>query len=60
MSRPIGELLDYVHLQMPLQSPGGFTRHQSADILAYLLQQNGSAAGPSDLWVDGPEGDRRP
>jgi mono/diheme cytochrome c family protein len=55
-SRPLGDLLDYMHVQMPLNSPGGLTRHQNADILAFMLQRTGAAPGPKDLWIDGAEG----
>ena len=55
-SRPLAELLDYIQTQMPLQSPSGLTRHQSADILAFMLQCGGRPAGPGDLWFDGAEG----
>src|SRR5262249_42711916 len=30
-ARPLAQLLDYMQVQMPLQSPGGLTRHQTAD-----------------------------
>ena len=55
--RPLGELLDYIQLQMPLHSPDGLTRHQNADILAFMLQRSGGTAGAEDLWIDGV-GDR--
>ena len=40
-SKTLGALLDYMQAQMPLQSPGGLTRHQNADILAFILQRSG-------------------
>jgi mono/diheme cytochrome c family protein len=55
-SRPLAELLDYTQTQMPLQGPGGLTRHQTADILAFVLMRNGATAGAKDFWTDGPEG----
>lgn len=54
--RPTADLLDYMQVQMPLQSPGGLTRHQNADLLAFILQRNGAAAGQKELWIEGPEG----
>src|SRR5262245_38949768 len=30
--KPVTELLEYVHSMMPLNSPGGLSRQQSADI----------------------------
>lgn len=48
-SMPIGTLLDYIHAQMPLQSPGGLSRQQSADILAFILRQGGMTPGAGEL-----------
>ena len=48
-SRSITELLDYVHTQMPLQSPGGLSRQQSADIVAFMLRQGQFSAGQEEL-----------
>src|SRR5262245_45095087 len=59
-ARPLAQLLDYMQVQMPLQSPGGLTRHQNADILAFMLQRAGVAAGGTDLWTDGAEGSSAP
>ena len=47
--KPLVELLDYVYLQMPLHGPGGLSRQQSADIVAFLLKKGGAAAGAADL-----------
>lgn len=54
--RPVKDLLDYTQTLMPLQGPGGLTRHQTADILAFVFAKNGAKAGTADFWVDGPEG----
>ena len=59
-TKPLAELLDYTQIQMPLTSPGGLTRHQNADILAFMLARNGAMAGTKDLWFDGPEGGSAP
>jgi mono/diheme cytochrome c family protein len=59
-SRPLGELLDFVQTQMPLHSPGAFTRHQNADIVAFMLRRHGVTSGDRDLWVAGPEGGSPP
>ena len=48
-AKPLPELLDYVHLQMPLHGPGGLSRQQSADIVAFMLKKSGVAAGAADL-----------
>jgi mono/diheme cytochrome c family protein len=47
--KAIVDLLDYVHTLMPLQSPGGLSRQQSADIVAFLLGKGGIAPGSSEL-----------
>ena len=43
------DLLDYIHTAMPLQSPGGLSRQQSADIMAYMLRQAKLPAGTAEL-----------
>jgi quinoprotein glucose dehydrogenase len=58
-ARPLAELLDYVHLQMPLHSPGGLSRQQSADIVAYMLSQSKVPAGTAEL-SGGPVAAARP
>jgi hypothetical protein len=47
--RTLTELLDYIHLQMPLNSAGGLSRQQSADVLAYMLRKGGVPAGGAEL-----------
>jgi cytochrome c len=47
--KPLMALLDYVHIQMPLHSPGGLSRQQSADIVAAMLKKGGIPAGPAEL-----------
>lgn len=59
-ARPLAELLDYTQTQMPLNGPNGLTRHQNADILAYVLSKNGATAGSKPLWFDGAEGGSAP
>ena len=54
--RPAKDLLDYTQTLMPLQGPGGLTRHQTADILAFVFARNGVTAGAAEFWIDGPEG----
>ena len=51
VDRPVAELLEYVHAQMPLQSPGGLSREQSADVVAFMLQRGEFAAGSTALAV---------
>ncbi len=46
------ELFDYLRTTMPSDDPGRLSRGQYADIVAYLLQQNGMPAGPRRLSAD--------
>lgn len=50
--RSFRELFDYVQLFMPVFSPGGLSRQQNADILAFVLQTAGLPAGSSELPVN--------
>jgi mono/diheme cytochrome c family protein len=47
--KPLREVFDYTRTAMPLNSPGGLSLQQNADILAFLLQEAGFAPGPADL-----------
>src|SRR5688500_3856915 len=40
--KPMGDLFEYTQAMMPQFSPGGLTRQQNADILAFMLR-TGSA-----------------
>jgi mono/diheme cytochrome c family protein len=48
-SRPLSEVFDYMRTQMPLNSVGGLSGQQNADILAFLLKRAGLPAGTADL-----------
>ncbi|MBD5634328.1 MAG: c-type cytochrome [Candidatus Eremiobacteraeota bacterium] len=48
-TQSVAEIYDYISAQMPLNSPGSLSPKSYASILAYLLQQNGHAAGASAL-----------
>src|SRR5262245_38728859 len=48
-NRSLAELFDYMVSAMPLNSPGGLSGEQNADILAYLLGQGKYPAGSKDL-----------
>src|SRR5262245_34274403 len=48
-ARGVGELVDYVHSVMPLQSPGGLSRQQSADIVAFILSKGQITPGQTEL-----------
>lgn len=47
--RPLAELFDYMRTEMPLNSPGGLSPQQNADLVAFLLQKSGYPAGKADL-----------
>ena len=48
-SRPLSDVFDYMRVSMPLNSPGGLSTQQNADILAFLLKKSGYPAGVTDL-----------
>ena len=47
--RPLSELHDVMRNTMPQNFPGGLSRQQNADLLAYLLQRNRMPAGQAEL-----------
>jgi PQQ-dependent dehydrogenase (methanol/ethanol family) len=44
-----GELLDFISKQMPADAPGTLSAEQYANVTAYLISQNGYAAGSTPL-----------
>jgi mono/diheme cytochrome c family protein len=46
----VGELFDRIRTTMPLNNPGGLSRDQYADILAFVLKTNGFPAGQTELY----------
>ena len=50
--RPLSELLEYIVLKMPKDSPGTLTTDEYTQVLAYILRMNGMPAGPNDLPSD--------
>ena len=51
-SSTAGELLDYVRIEMPPGLGGSLTSDTYLNIVAYLLQENGHAAGAEALTAD--------
>jgi S-disulfanyl-L-cysteine oxidoreductase SoxD len=47
--KPLSDLFDYMRTQMPLNSPGGLTARQNADMLAFMLKKSGYTAAKNDL-----------
>ena len=45
----VSTLWSAVHTQMPMTAPGSVSVRDSIDIMAFLLQQNGVAAGATPL-----------
>ncbi len=45
----VGDIFDRVRTTMPLDNPGGLSRDQYADILAFILKSNGFPAGAKEL-----------
>ena len=49
---PLTEVFDIITTQMPLNAPGTVPPATAADILAFILQENGMKAGAADLPSD--------
>ena len=49
--RSLADLLDYTQALMPQNSPGGLSRQQNADILAFVFQTGGAPAGKTEFPV---------
>jgi mono/diheme cytochrome c family protein len=52
-ARPLGDLLETLHNTMPQNSPGGMSRQQSADVLAFVVSKSGAAAGSREIAPGG-------
>jgi len=50
--RPLFELYDLIRRTMPSDKPGGLSRGQYAEIVAYMLRLNGLPAGQRALPTD--------
>ena len=50
--RPLSDLFEWISEKMPKDNPGSLTMPQSAEVLAYILQQNGMPAGQTELPAD--------
>lgn len=51
-NRPLDELFEFMQTAMPVQSPGGLSRQQNADILAYMLRSGEFPSGQTELTAD--------
>ncbi len=50
--KPLGDLFEKMRVTMPADHPGKLSRDQNADILAYMLKQNGFPAGSTAMKGD--------
>jgi mono/diheme cytochrome c family protein len=50
--KPLGDLFEKMRATMPADHPGKLNRDQNADILAYMLKQNGFPAGSTAIKGD--------
>lgn len=50
--RPLGDLFEKMRVSMPADHPGKLNGDQNADILAYMLKQNGFPAGSTAMKGD--------
>jgi mono/diheme cytochrome c family protein len=51
-ARAAGDLFDTIRTTMPPNAPGSLTTAASLDVVTYLLQANGAAAGTADVELD--------
>ena len=51
-NRPLGDLFDFEHSQMPAVNPGSVPDEQMWPITAYILQKNGFLPGQTALGPD--------
>jgi len=45
----LGDLFERFRISMPQNAPGALTRQQNADVVAYVLQQNGYPSGGQEM-----------
>ena len=51
-AEPVGNLFQHISTAMPQDRPGSLSAQQYADVLSYILQLNGGAAGDRELPAD--------
>ena len=51
-NKSFDELFEFMQTAMPVQSPGGLSRQQNADILAYMLRSGNFPSGQTELTPD--------
>jgi mono/diheme cytochrome c family protein len=50
--QPLADLVNKIHITMPADAPGQLTRERATDLVAYMLQVGGFAAGQVELAAD--------
>jgi hypothetical protein len=50
--KPVAELFDYVHMNMPPDAPGTLTPQQAADVIAHMFAVSTIPAGDKELPAD--------
>jgi len=50
--QPLSELLEKIQTSMPADKPGSLSVKKNADVIAFLLRENGLPGGESDLPSD--------
>ena len=48
----VGDLFERIRTTMPLDNPGRLSRQQNADVIAFVLKNNGWPAGAAELATD--------
>jgi len=48
----VGDLFERIRTTMPLDNPGRLSRQQNADVIAFVLKNNGWPAGAAELAAD--------
>ena len=51
-NRRLYDLYEIIHTTMPLDNPGGLGEQEYIDVVAYMLELNGVAAGKAALTAD--------
>ncbi|GLK68337.1 c-type cytochrome [Hansschlegelia plantiphila] len=54
--KPVAELRDYIHTNMPQNAPGSLTEDQLNVLTAYILSLNGFTPGQTEMSADSAKG----
>ncbi len=56
----VGDLMQFIVQNMPMDNPGGLSHEDYVDILAYILTKNGWPSGKSALTFDSANASKAP